>query len=74
MSDPVEGRGGLSIPGRRGLDDSSVPGAPHPAKEIWVAQKPGDGSLQAKVGAMALCNQRAYLFLDKHFYIKRGVA
>lgn len=43
-------------------------GLTHPAKEIWVAQKPGEGSLQAKVGAVAVCNQHAYLFLDNHFY------
>ncbi|KAH6627326.1 hypothetical protein F5144DRAFT_593582 [Chaetomium tenue] len=49
-------------------------GLTHPAKEIWVARKPGEGSLQAKVGAMALCNQRAFLFLDKHFGVKRGLA
>ncbi|KAK3296552.1 uncharacterized protein B0H64DRAFT_417903 [Chaetomium fimeti] len=46
-------------------------GLTHPAKEIWVARKPGEGSLQAKVGAMALCNQRAFLFLDSQFGIKR---
>lgn len=46
----------------------------HPAKEIWVARNPGEGSLQAKVGAMALCNQRAFIFLDKQFGIQRGVA
>ncbi|KAI9147228.1 Hydrolase ORFZ [Paramyrothecium foliicola] len=27
-------------------------------KELWVATKPGGGSLQAKMGAMAYCNQR----------------
>ncbi|EAQ88668.1 hypothetical protein CHGG_05287 [Chaetomium globosum CBS 148.51] len=48
-------------------------GLTHAAKEIWVARKPGEGSLQAKVGAMALCNQRAFLFLDNHFGVKRGL-
>jgi pimeloyl-ACP methyl ester carboxylesterase len=49
-------------------------GLAHPAKEIWLARNPGEGSLQAKVGAMALCNQHAFAYLDKQFGIRRGVA
>lgn len=40
-------------------------------KEIWVAHSPGQGSLQAKMGAMALCNQRAFGFLDTQFGVNR---
>jgi pimeloyl-ACP methyl ester carboxylesterase len=46
----------------------------HPDKKLWVASQPGEGSLQAKVGAMALCNQRAYQFLDGVFNISREVS
>jgi hypothetical protein len=48
-------------------------GLAHPAKEVWLARNPGEGSLQAKVGAMALCNQHAFAYLDKQFGIRRGV-
>ncbi|PKS11760.1 hypothetical protein jhhlp_001749 [Lomentospora prolificans] len=40
-------------------------------KELWVAEIPGEGGLQAKVGALALSNQRVFRFLDKHFGIIR---
>ncbi|MBE3043704.1 prolyl oligopeptidase family serine peptidase [Candidatus Bathyarchaeota archaeon] len=40
-------------------------------KEIWVAEVPGEGGLQAKVGAVALSNQRVFAFLDRHFGINR---
>ncbi|KAI0972720.1 Alpha/Beta hydrolase protein [Xylaria arbuscula] len=40
-------------------------------KEIWVPESEGQGSLQAKMGAFALCNQKTYHFLDKAFGIKR---
>ncbi|KAK4222295.1 Alpha/Beta hydrolase protein [Podospora fimiseda] len=46
-------------------------GLSHPAKELWLARSPGEGSLQAKVGAMALCNQRVFLFLDERLGIQR---
>ncbi|EXU97567.1 DUF1100 containing protein [Metarhizium robertsii] len=36
-------------------------------KEIWVPESEGQGSLQAKMGALASCNQRTYQFLDKAF-------
>lgn len=40
-------------------------------KEVWVAEVPGEGGLQAKVGALALSNQRVFAFLDRHFGINR---
>jgi len=40
-------------------------------KEVWVPEALGDGGLQAKMGALALCNEKTYAFLDKHFGIKR---
>ncbi len=40
-------------------------------KEIWVPESEGQGSLQAKMGALALCNQKTYHFLDKVLGIKR---
>ncbi|KAI0096616.1 alpha/beta-hydrolase [Nemania sp. FL0031] len=41
-------------------------------KEIWVPHSEGQGSLQAKMGAFALCNQKTYRFLDKAFGIQRN--
>lgn len=41
-------------------------------KEIWVPESEGQGSLQAKMGALALCNQKTYQFLDKVLGIKRA--
>lgn len=43
-----------------------------PKKELWVGETPGDGSLQAKMGAMGLCNQRVFEFLDRQFNIRRN--
>jgi hypothetical protein len=43
-------------------------------KELWVATKPGEGGLQAKMGAIALCNQRVFQFLDGRFGIEREAA
>lgn len=40
-------------------------------KEVWVPESEGQGSLQAKMGALALANQKTYRFLDKAFGIKR---
>lgn len=40
-------------------------------KVIWVPESEGQGSLQAKMGAFALCNQKTYNFLDKAFGITR---
>ncbi|GAW22513.1 hypothetical protein ANO14919_120500 [Xylariales sp. No.14919] len=40
-------------------------------RTVWISTTPGDGSLQAKMGALGLCNQRAFMFLDKAFGIDR---
>lgn len=40
-------------------------------KQLWLAMSPGQGSLQAKMGAMQLVNQRTFSFLDKAFGIVR---
>ncbi|KAK5635443.1 hypothetical protein RRF57_011155 [Xylaria bambusicola] len=40
-------------------------------KVIWVPESEGQGSLQAKMGAFVLCNQKTYRFLDQAFGIKR---
>ncbi|TLS27819.1 hypothetical protein PpBr36_02045 [Pyricularia pennisetigena] len=41
-------------------------------KEIWVPESEGQGSLQAKMGALALCNQKTYQFLDRVLGVKRA--
>lgn len=41
-------------------------------KEIWMPESEGQGSLQAKMGALALCNQKTYHFLDKVLGIRRA--
>ncbi|RFU80553.1 alpha beta hydrolase [Trichoderma arundinaceum] len=51
-----------------------VSGLTHQAevdKEVWMANTPGQGSLQAKMGAMQLVNQKTFKFLDHHFGIDR---
>ena len=40
---------------------------------IWMPSVPGEGGLQAKMGALALCNQKTYEFLDRVFEVKRDV-
>jgi pimeloyl-ACP methyl ester carboxylesterase len=40
-------------------------------KQLWVGTTPGEGGLQAKVGALALSNQRVFRFLDQHFGVVR---
>lgn len=40
-------------------------------KQLWMASTPGQGSLQAKMGAMQLANQRTFEFLDQALGIKR---
>lgn len=40
-------------------------------KQLWVAQNPGEGGLQAKIGAIELCNQKTFRFLDQQFGITR---
>ena len=42
------------------------------SKKIWVPASTGEGGLQAKMGAFALCNQRTYLFLDESLGVKRA--
>ncbi|RDL33252.1 putative alpha beta hydrolase [Venustampulla echinocandica] len=44
---------------------------PEKSKEYWVPASEGQGSLQAKMGALALCNQRTFQFLDKAFVVLR---
>ena len=40
-------------------------------KKIWIPASVGDGGLQAKMGAFALCNQWTYRFLDESLGVKR---
>ncbi|KAI2635279.1 Alpha/Beta hydrolase protein [Xylaria nigripes] len=40
-------------------------------KNSWISTTPSDGSLQAKMGALGMCNQRAFEFLDREFGMKR---
>ncbi|KAI0388543.1 dipeptidyl aminopeptidase/acylaminoacyl peptidase [Xylariaceae sp. FL0594] len=42
-------------------------------KECWTAERPGQGGLQAKMGAVALCNQRVFAFLDRVYHIERSL-
>lgn len=46
-------------------------GLPNGNKEKWVGKTAGDGGIQAKMGALALCNQRSFGFLDRQFAISR---
>ena len=39
--------------------------------EVWIAKEPGQGGLQAKVGAWRLVQQRTFQFLDTQFGIQR---
>ncbi|KAI4158644.1 MAG: hypothetical protein L6R39_000499 [Caloplaca ligustica] len=40
-------------------------------KQVWMSPSPGQGALQAKMGAMQLANQRTFRFLDEHLGITR---
>ncbi|PWY66096.1 alpha/beta-hydrolase [Aspergillus heteromorphus CBS 117.55] len=40
-------------------------------REIWIARKPEDGGLQAKIGAIGLVVQRTFRFLDQHLNVTR---
>ncbi|KAI9751193.1 MAG: hypothetical protein M4579_006172 [Chaenotheca gracillima] len=40
-------------------------------RELWMPETPGEGSLQAKMGALPLCNQHTFRFLDKHLEVGR---
>ncbi|TDZ60832.1 Hydrolyase ccsE [Colletotrichum trifolii] len=44
---------------------------PLEGKEMWVPASPGQGSLQAKMGAVALCGQRSFRFLDRALGVER---
>ncbi|TVY19261.1 Hydrolyase ccsE [Lachnellula arida] len=46
-------------------------GIKHQEKEMWVGADAAQGGLQAKMGAVALCNQRVFSFLDRSFDVKR---
>jgi hypothetical protein len=43
-------------------------------KELWRADTPADGALQAKIGAFGLSNEYTFRFLDKKLGIKRNNA
>ena len=40
-------------------------------KQVWMSASPGQGALQAKMGAMQLANQRTFRFLDEKLGIDR---
>ncbi|CZR58352.1 related to alpha/beta hydrolase [Phialocephala subalpina] len=40
-------------------------------KEVWIPNDPGEGGLQAKVGAWGLLHEKTFRFLDQHFEIRR---
>lgn len=40
-------------------------------KRLWIGSKPGEGGLQAKMGAIGICTQRSFQFLDEHLQIER---
>ncbi|KAL8704428.1 MAG: hypothetical protein Q9201_002419 [Fulgogasparrea decipioides] len=40
-------------------------------KQVWMSASPGQGALQAKMGAMQLANQRTFKFLDEKLGIVR---
>lgn len=40
-------------------------------KQVWISTSPGQGALQAKMGAMQLANQRTFKFLDEKLGIER---
>ncbi|KAI1810349.1 alpha/beta hydrolase [Poronia punctata] len=40
-------------------------------KDVWIADEPGDGGLQGKVGAWRLAQQRTFAFLDRHLQVQR---
>ncbi|GAP85181.1 putative alpha beta hydrolase [Rosellinia necatrix] len=44
---------------------------PESQKEVWVADAPGQGGLQAKIGAWKLLQQRSFQFLDHQMNIER---
>lgn len=45
---------------------------PASQKEVWAPTDVADGGLTAKIGAWALPAQKTFLFLNKHFEVKRA--
>jgi pimeloyl-ACP methyl ester carboxylesterase len=44
---------------------------PEGNKELWTTVTPGQGALQAKMGALRLANQKTFKFLDEKLGVKR---
>lgn len=40
-------------------------------KQVWMSGSPGEGALQAKMGALQLANQRTFAFLDDKLGVRR---
>lgn len=49
----------------------SLTNVPEHRKVVWVPESEGQGSLQAKMGAMALVNQKTFQFLDEALDVVR---
>lgn len=45
---------------------------PNEDKEEWIGITAGGGGIQAKMGALKLCNQRSFAFLDRVFAVERA--
>ncbi|EEY15224.1 dipeptidyl aminopeptidase/acylaminoacyl peptidase [Verticillium alfalfae VaMs.102] len=44
---------------------------PESDKKLWFSEEPGEGGIQAKIGAFGLAHMRTFAFLDKSFGIQR---
>ncbi|CRK30780.1 hypothetical protein BN1708_015866 [Verticillium longisporum] len=44
---------------------------PESEKVVWFSEEPGEGGIQAKIGAFGLAHMRTFAFLDKKFGIQR---
>ncbi|ROV86774.1 hypothetical protein VSDG_10204 [Cytospora chrysosperma] len=42
-------------------------------KEVWMANTPGQGALQAKMGALQLANLKTFRFLDEKLGVERAL-
>lgn len=51
--------------------DRLLVNVPAGKKEVWVPKAIEEGGLTAKIGAWALLAQKTFIFLDKHFEVKR---
>ncbi|KAK0741495.1 Alpha/Beta hydrolase protein [Schizothecium vesticola] len=51
--------------------DRLLVNVPAGKKEVWVPKAVEEGGLTAKIGAWALLAQKTFIFLDKHFEIRR---